>query len=65
MSVKPSAQSKAPSVRKILAIAQNISVLDMLKEGKNYTDVGQHYGIKHYINGTFDHCTCVHGLALS
>ena len=51
MSIKRSAQTKAPPVpskrqRKMLTIAQNVRLLDMLKEGIIYVAVGRHYGIK-------------------
>ena len=44
-------QAKAPSVatkeqREMLIIAQNVSLPDTLKEGKNYVAIGCQYGIK-------------------
>ena len=49
--MKRSTQTKAPAValkrqRKMLAIVQNDRLLDMLKEGTNYTAVRHHHGIK-------------------
>ena len=60
LSMKRSAHTKAPSVapkgqRKMLAIAQIVRLLGMLKEGKNYAAVWRHYGINdssaRYIKG--------------
>ena len=53
VSMKRSAQTKAPSIaskgqRKMLAIARNVILLDMLNEGKNYAAVRRHYGLKEY-----------------
>ena len=59
MSMKRSAQRKAPSVtpiwqRKMLTTTQNARLLDMLKERRNYAAVWRHYEIKlssvRYIN---------------
>ena len=58
VSVKRSAQAKAPVVapimlRTMLTIAQHVRLLDLLTEGKNYTAVGYQHRIKessvHYI----------------
>ena len=50
MSTKRSAPTKAPAVgakrqMKLLTIAENVELQDMLKEGKSYAATSQHYGI--------------------
>lgn len=41
---KPSG-SDSKRQRKMLTIAEKVKLLDMLKEGRSYADVGRHYGI--------------------
>ena len=50
MSTKRSAPRKTPAVgpkrqKKTLTIAEEVELLDMLKEGKSYAATGQRYGI--------------------
>lgn len=50
MSTKCSASTKAPvdapkKQREVLAIAEKVKLLDMLKESKSYAAIGRHYGI--------------------
>ena len=51
VSVRRSAQTRAPAVapkkqRKMLTIAKDVTLLDMLKEGTNYVAIERHYGIR-------------------